>query len=60
MRRFEREETAPNYENIDAMVAAYAAATQTSVFDLWNEAIRRAKMNESGEPDGEKRWTQRQ
>jgi hypothetical protein len=43
VRRFEKEETSPAYENIDAMVGAYAEATGTSVFDLWDEAIDRAR-----------------
>lgn len=54
IRRFEREETGPHYDNVDAMVEAYASATKRSVFDLWDEAIRRAKAAASGEPGGEK------
>jgi thymidylate synthase ThyX len=55
VRKFERHDTAPNYNNVDAMVEAYADATGTSVFDLWDEAIRRAKAASSGEPGGERR-----
>jgi thymidylate synthase ThyX len=55
VRKFERKDTAPNYNNVDAMVEAYADATETSVFDLWDEAIRRAKDASSGEQGGERR-----
>jgi thymidylate synthase ThyX len=55
VRKFERHDSAPNYNNVDAMVEAYAGATGASVFDLWDEAIRRAKAASSGEPGGERR-----
>jgi thymidylate synthase ThyX len=55
VRKFERNDTAPNYNNVDAMVEAYSGATGVSVFDLWDEAIRRAKAASSGEPGGEHR-----
>src|SRR5882672_8325467 len=46
IRRFERRETSPKYRDVDPMVHAYAKATKAkSVFDLWDEAIRRAKKD---------------
>jgi hypothetical protein len=55
VRRFEGGENAPNYKDLDSFIQAYADATETSVFDLWDEAIRRAKAASSGEPGGERR-----
>jgi thymidylate synthase ThyX len=55
VRKFERKDTAPNYNNVDAMVEAYATATGASVFDLWDEAIQRARDASSGESGGEHR-----
>jgi hypothetical protein len=45
VRRFEKRETAPAFGNIDAMAASYAKATDISVFDLWDEALKRAKKD---------------
>lgn len=47
VRRFEREETSPRYEDVDRMVAAYSTATGVSVLDLWKEAIDRAQAAEA-------------
>ena len=47
IRKFERAESGPRYGGIDKFVAAYADATNTSVFDLWDEAISRAKKDGS-------------
>jgi hypothetical protein len=55
VRRFEADESAPNYRELDDFIQAYADATETSVFDLWDEAIRRARAASSGEPGGERR-----
>lgn len=48
LRRYEGKENFPPGADIDALVAAYAEAVSTeqnpvSVFDLWDEAIRRAR-----------------
>lgn len=43
IRKFERGDSAPNYDRVDALVAAYAKATGVSVFDLWDKAIKEAR-----------------
>lgn len=46
VRKFEEGKTAPRYREIDGLVAAYAKVTGVSVFDLWDEAINRARIAE--------------
>jgi hypothetical protein len=46
IRKFERGDSAPNYERVDALVSAYAKATGASVFDLWDKAIEAARKAE--------------
>lgn len=46
VRRFENGETAPNYDDLDAFIGAYAEATGVSVFDLWDKAIQEAREAE--------------
>jgi hypothetical protein len=43
VRKFEKGQSAPKFEEVDALVAAYSDATGVSIFDLWSAAIKRAK-----------------
>lgn len=43
IRKFERGDTAPRYDDIDDFVDAYADAAGVSPLDLWLEAIDRAR-----------------
>lgn len=47
IRKFEKGETAPNYERVDALVEAYATTTGVSPIDLWREAVDRAAKAEA-------------
>jgi hypothetical protein len=51
--RFEKAEAWPR--DADNVVNAYAANSKPSVFDLWDEAVKRARAADSGEPGGERR-----
>ncbi len=54
IRKFERGETAPRYDDLDSFVAAYAESAEVSVFDLWDEALQRARNSaEAEDPDAE-------
>ena len=62
VRKFERGETAPRYDDLDRFVESYADLARVSVFDLWDEALHRAREEGKGttrrragaEPDPEK------
>lgn len=47
IRKFEKGEAGPRFDEIDDLVAAYAEATDLSPFDLWQEAIERARATGS-------------
>jgi hypothetical protein len=46
IRKFERGDSAPKYDRVDALVSAYANATGVSAFDLWDKAIKEARKAE--------------
>ena len=50
IRKFEKSEAGPRFDEIDELVAAYAESTGVSVFDLWDEALRRARKEATKGP----------
>ena len=43
LRRYENKENYPPGGEIDDLVTVYSEATGVSIFDLWNEAVERAR-----------------